>query len=317
VKKGKVRKADKILHRLRSSSDEEEIKQELNDIENTIKESSDQSVVVIISELLKWKTLQRVILGVILQLFQQFTGMNVIMYYSTSIFCTIGGSNANYIATAIVGVVNFVTTLFTVFVVDKVGRKWLLLSGSFFMFIFILLAGVLIHIFQMDKEGSKDVVVGYFVALFIVLFVASFAYSWGPVAWVVTSEIFPLSVRGIAVSITTSGNWIGNFTIAMVTPLLLGSVLRTSGTFYIISGFLFASFFFVLFTLPETKGESLEKIDDLFNQPWLRRINLFYYLRLGCPWCRCGGNNSIHGNDDDFPGTYKIDDNESIESDDE
>jgi molybdopterin synthase catalytic subunit len=59
VKKGKVRKADKILHRLRSSSDEEEIKQELNDIENTIKESSDQSVVVIISELLKWKTLQR------------------------------------------------------------------------------------------------------------------------------------------------------------------------------------------------------------------------------------------------------------------
>ena len=84
---------------------------------------------------------------------------------------------------------------------------------------------------------------------------------------------------GVAVSVTTSGNWIGNFVVAMVTPLLLGSVLKTAGTFYILAGFLFASFLFVLLTLPETKGESLERIDQLFLRPWLERINLFYYLR--------------------------------------
>ena len=86
-------------------------------------------------------------------------------------------------------------------------------------------------------------------------------------------------IIGIAVSITTSGNWIGNFIIAMVTPLLLGSVLGTAGTFFILSIFLFAAFHFVLLTLPETKGESLEKIDQLFMKPCLERINLSYYLR--------------------------------------
>ena len=67
--------------------------------------------------------------------------------------------------------------------------------------------------------------------------------------------------------------------VAMVTPLLLGSVLKMAGTFYILAGFLFASFLFVLLRLPETKGESLERIDQLFLRPWLQRINLFYYLR--------------------------------------
>ena len=86
-------------------------------------------------------------------------------------------------------------------------------------------------------------------------------------------------IIGIAVSITTSGNWIGNFIIAVVTPLLLGSVLGTAGTFFILSIFLFAAFHFVLLTLPETKGESLEKIDQLFMKPYLERINLSYYLR--------------------------------------
>lgn len=84
---------------------------------------------------------------------------------------------------------------------------------------------------------------------------------------------------GVAVSVTTSGNWIGNFVVAMVTPLLLGSELKTAGTFYILAGFLFASFLFVLLTLPETKGESLERVDQLFLRPWLQRINLFYYLK--------------------------------------
>ncbi|XP_019863763.1 PREDICTED: probable glucose transporter rco-3 isoform X2 [Amphimedon queenslandica] len=205
--------------------------------------------------------------------------MNIIMYYSTSIFCSIDVSS--YAATAIVGVINFLTTLITLFIVDKVGRKTLLLVGALGMCVSILAAGLLIHIFNVDEEregggGSEEErqVVGYFVALLIVLFVSFFASTWGPVVWVVTSEVFPLSVR-----VTTSGNWNGNFVVAMVTPLLLGSVLKTAGTFYILAGFLFASFLFVLLTLPETKEESLERIDELFLILWLQKINLFYYMR--------------------------------------
>jgi hypothetical protein len=89
---------------------------------------------------------------------------------------------------------------------------------------------------------------------------------------------------GIAVSITTTANWTGNFIIALSTPILLNSSLQTHGTFYILAALLLLATTFVLFTLPETKGESLEKIDELFSKPWLERINLFYYLRLGCPW---------------------------------
>ena len=75
--------------------------------------------------------------------------------------------------------------------------------------------------------------------------------------------------------------------VAMVTPILLGSVLKTAGTFYILAGYLFASFLFVLLTLPETKGESLERIEELFMRPWLQRINLFYYLRYTVQYSTC------------------------------
>ncbi|XP_019857805.1 PREDICTED: proton myo-inositol cotransporter-like isoform X1 [Amphimedon queenslandica] len=286
VKKGKSKKADKTLHRLRKDYTEEEIKEELNDIEFTVR-NSNNSLRDVFADVFRWRILKRILLGVILQKFQQLTGINVIMYYSTSIFCSIDVSS--YATTAIVGVVNFLTTLITLFIVDKVGHKSLLLVGALGMCVSILAAGLLIHIFNVDEEregGSEEErqVVGYFVAFLIVLFVAFFASTWGPVVWVVTSEIFPLSVRGVAVSVTTSGNWIANFWVAMVTPLLLGSVLKTAGTFYILAGFLFASFLFVLLTLPETKGESLERIDELFLKLWLQRINLFYYLRCCCPW---------------------------------
>ena len=101
-------------------------------------------------------------------------------------------------------------------------------------------------------------------------------------------------ILGVAVSITTSANWIGNFIVAMVTPILLGNpVLGTAGTFYIISVFLFLAFVFVLLTLPETKGESLERIDQLFSKPWLQRIDLFYYLRFIYTTYMCIGRASV------------------------
>ena len=106
-----------------------------------------------------------------------------------------------------------------------------------------------------DSECDSDGVgaIGYVVVFFVCFFVFNFAYSWGPVAWVVTSEIFPLQIRGIAVSITTAANWTGNFVIAMLTPILITSPLKIFGTFYILCGALFLAVLFVLLTLPETK----------------------------------------------------------------
>lgn len=140
----------------------------------------------------------------------------------------------------------------------QVGRKSLLLLGGIGMFVSMLAAATFILAFRIDntdcQNDSEDVgAIGYVVVFFICFFVFNFAYSWGPIAWVVTSEIFPLQIRGTAVSITTAANWIGNFLVAMLTPVLIASPLRIYGTFYIISGALFMAVIFVLLTLPETK----------------------------------------------------------------
>ena len=83
---------------------------------------------------------------------------------------------------------------------------------------------------------------------------------------------------GLAVSLTTSANWIGNFAIAQLTPIMIGAV-NIFGTFYILASVLLVAFLFTLLSVPETKGESLEKMDMIFAKPWLQRIDLFYYLR--------------------------------------
>lgn len=168
------------------------------------------------------------------------------------------------------------------------------------MLLSMLSAATLIKAFGTEDCSSETIgTIGYVVVFFVCFFVFNFAYSWGPIAWVVTSEIFPLHVRGVAVSITTAANWVGNFVIAMLTPILIASPLGIYGTFYILCGFLFFAILFVLMTLPETKvsllllftctntsvlmlhhqGESLERIDTLFAMPWLQRINILYYIR--------------------------------------
>lgn len=126
------------------------------------------------------------------------------------------------------------------------------------MFVAMLAAATFILAFGLDTSNCENVsnevgAVGYVVVFFICFFVFNFAYSWGPVTWVVTSEIFPLQIRGTAVSITTAANWFGNFIIAMLTPVLIASPLRIFGTFYIVCVALLVGVIFVLLTLPETK----------------------------------------------------------------
>lgn len=144
-----------------------------------------------------------------------------------------------------------VIMLFLVFM--QVGRKSLLLIGGIGMFLSLFGAATFIKSFGIEDTECSGQEVGAIVVFFVCFFVFNFAYSWGPVAWVVTSEIFPLNVRGIAVSITTAANWIGNFIIAMLTPILISSPLGIYGTFYLLCGALFLAVLFVLLTLPETK----------------------------------------------------------------
>jgi sugar porter (SP) family MFS transporter len=278
TKKRRNEEAVRTLAKVRSAS-ASEVVPELAEIKASLRDSSSLGPSQTCQLLL-----QRLLIGILLQLFQQFTGMNVIMYYSTSIFSRIGV--ASYISTAVVGALNFLTTILSILLVDKVGRKALLLLGGAGMLVSMAGAATVLLVFRVEEEVEGGSVAGYVTVVLICFFVFNFAYGWGSIAWVVTSEIYPLHIRGLAVSITTTANWTGNFLVALATPILLGSALHTYGTFYLLSGFILLATLFVLFSLPETKGESLERIDKLFSKPWLERIDLLYYLRLGCPWGR-------------------------------
>ncbi|XP_065183179.1 uncharacterized protein LOC135814052 [Sycon ciliatum] len=232
------------------------------------------------AEVFEWTSFKRLLIGMWVQLFQQFTGMNIIMYYSTGIFSTIGVSP--YLSTALVGIINFLTTFGTLVLVDKVGRKVLLLLGGLGMAISTALGATVI-----TASGGNDNLTtsdGSLVVICVCVFVFSFALTWGPVAWVVTSEIFPLRLRGKLVSITTASNWAGNFAIAFGTPLLLKpSVLDVQGTLFLMSACNVAALVFILLAVPETKGRSLESMDELFEQrSVLDSADYKYYLRCGC-----------------------------------
>ncbi|XP_062513936.1 glucose transporter GlcP-like [Corticium candelabrum] len=291
VKQGFNSQAQCVLQQLRitrksAKSDEipSVVLDELQDIQEAV-EMDKKMKPATWRELLGPKLRKRMFVGFFIQLFQQYTGMNVIMYYSTTLFGLIHVSE--YVATALTGVINFLATIAAVYLVDYAGRKVLLLCGSLGMAASVFLAAALLSPYTCSE--GVDQTIGYIVTFLVCLFVINFAYGWGATAWVVTSEIFPLRIREKAVSVTTSANWISNFSIAMCTPLLLDcDVLGVRGTFFLMGVFLTLSYIFVLFTTPETKGKSLEHIDDLFTgRSWSEMSRWNYYLKCGCPWKVC------------------------------
>ncbi|CAG8532396.1 4293_t:CDS:10 [Cetraspora pellucida] len=217
---------------------------------------------------------KRVILGIAIQAFQQLTGMNAIMYYAPRIFASAGiiNNSSSLLATGVNGVVNMLATIPAILWIDTWGRRPTLVSGGAFMGTFMLIIGIILavhgtkyydeelgkHSLHLDSTASS-----YSVIVFIYLFVASFAYSWGPCGWIYPAEIFPLRIRGKALSLTTASNWLFNFVIGQVSPILLDSI--TWGTYIIFGVFGLTMAVSVFIFFPETKGKTLEEMDNIFG----------------------------------------------------
>jgi SP family arabinose:H+ symporter-like MFS transporter len=197
------------------------------------------------------------VIAVLLMAFSQFSGINAIMYYSTKIFSTAGvGVRDSFTASAWVGLVNLLFTLVAIALVDKAGRRSLLLVGLSAQVVALGLVGWMFH------SGR-----GGFELLFCVIgFIAAFAVALGPIPWIVCSEIFPTKVRGRAMSIATFTIWLGCYLVSQTFPLLL-STMGPARTFWFYAGCSAAAFLFVLMKVPETKGRSLEEIEA----SWLGR----------------------------------------------
>ncbi|KGB80086.3 hypothetical protein I307_05842 [Cryptococcus deuterogattii 99/473] len=211
--------------------------------------------------------LHRLMLGAGCQTLQQWTGMNAITYYAPTIFEQIGlngagaGGTISLLATGIIGVVKFVFTIPAVLFVDNFGRKPLLAWGEANMAISHAIIAAIVAVYGNSFDTHKSA--GNAAVFFIYWISANFACTWGPLAWVVSSEVFPLDMRGKGMSVSSGANWIMNFTVAMITPHMIGSIGYK--TYIVFMCFCVFGFFFSIFILPELKGLSLEEIDQLFH----------------------------------------------------
>ncbi len=245
-KNQKVRALD-ILERMNGKKAD---KAELHEILNL---QEDQSV--------SWKELFQsslklpFIIGVVLAALQQITGINAIMYYTPEILKQSGANtDSALIQTVLVGVVNLVFTLIALWIIDKVGRKVLLVAGGSVMTVCLFVVGYAFNAGHLS---------GYWILFFILLYVAAFAVSFGPVVWVMISEIFPTRIRARATAVATLCLWVADFLVSQTFPMLLDSI-GASATFWLYAAISAFTVFFCAKLIPETKGKSLEQVELLW-----------------------------------------------------
>lgn len=195
-----------------------------------------------------------IIIGILLSVFQQFVGINVVLYYAPRIFESMGvARDASMLQTIVMGLVNVIFTVVAILTVDKWGRKPLLVTGSIGMAIGMIAMSIL----------SYMNIFSVLTLVFIIIFTASFMMSWGPICWVYISELFPNKIRGQAVAVAVAFQWFANFVISSTYPGMMQFSSAFTYGFY--GAMAILSAIFVWKMVPETKGKSLEEIEKIWK----------------------------------------------------
>jgi len=210
----------------------------------------------------------RALLSIGLMVCQQMTGTNAINYYAPQIFSNLGLSSTQtgLFATGIYGVVKMSTcAVFLIFVADSLGRRRSLLWTSIAQGAAMYYVGFYVR-FDPPVEGAKVPPAGYVAIVMIFLFASFFQFGWGPVCWIYVSEIPSARLRAMNVALAAATQWLFNFVVARATPNMMMTVGKQGyGTYFIYGSFCFGMFVFSYFLVPETKGRSLEEMDELFG----------------------------------------------------
>jgi SP family galactose:H+ symporter-like MFS transporter len=249
VNDGKVDKARSTLIKVRKRDN---VNDELNEIVTSLNKQKGGR-----KELFNPLIKPAMIVGVSLAIFQQVTGINTVIYYAPTIFEFAGfqSSAAAIFATIIVGLVNVSFTIIAIFLLDRLGRRKLLLLGLAGMSGMLIMLGIVFFLPSLLNQ------LGTLAAIGLIVYVGFFAIGLGPVFWLLISEIYPLKVRGLAMSIVTEANWGSNLIIAL-TFLTLVQLLGRSGTFWLYAGVGILALIFTYAYVPETKGRTLEDIEE-------------------------------------------------------
>jgi len=250
VLKGRTEQALDVLKRLMP---EPTAQQTLSEIEGSLVHHTDK--------LFSFGALV-IFIGIMLSVFQQLVGINAVLYYAPMIFQNIGAANDSaFLQTVIVGAANVLFTLVAIFTVDRWGRRPLLVCGGLIMAAAMVWLGA---VFNMQALGSMALVA-------MVLYVAGFAMSWGPVVWVLLSEIFPNAIKGQALAIAVAAQWAANWVVSTSFKMMdgnsfLNGLFHHGFAYYLYGAMSLASALFVYYLVPETKGRKLEEIQELWHK---------------------------------------------------
>lgn len=203
-------------------------------------------------------------IGITLSVLQQFVGINVIFYYSTTLWKAVGFQEKDSLTISVAtSITNILVTLVAIALVDRIGRRPILLAGSIGMA--VSLGAMALAFASANGSGAEISLPGAWGPVALVsanVFVISFGASWGPLVWVLLGEIFPSRIRARALGLAAAAQWIANFAITLSFPVMAVASLPLTYAMY--AAFAAASFFFVMFKVPETNGMSLEQAETLF-----------------------------------------------------
>ena len=266
---GRRAEAERALRRVTGVHD---VSDELDAVQSVLDEESAQPA--------GWRTVfapqwrRPLVIGVTLAVLQQLTGINAVIYYANQIFAAAGFTSPQSQSLATlwaVGAVNVCATLVAVVWVDRFGRRPLLFIGTTGMGLSLLVVGAMfLKLSAVDPGTTADTArttgEGLITLVALVVFIASFAFSLGPVVWTIINEIFPSHVRGKAVAVATAANWFAAWLVAQFFLSLVG-LITTTGVFWLFAAFCGITFVFVRRVVPETKGKSLESIQSMWGDP--------------------------------------------------
>jgi sugar porter (SP) family MFS transporter len=266
VKVGRRDDAIKALEKVRPDVD---ANAEITEIEKAAQE--DDANKATWAEVFSKKLRKPLMIGIGLAVFQQITGINAIIYYANKIFAQAGFATPQDQAAATtwaIGGVNVLATFIAVAYVDRFGRRPLLLAGLVGMSSALITVGISFHFMDnADTSGAGaggPTTAGIITLVALVVFIASFAFSLGPVVWTVINEIFPNRVRGRAVAVATAVNWGSAWLVSQFFLTLIDSI-GNSATFYLFGAFSVIAYVWIWKTVPETKGRTLEEIQEIWE----------------------------------------------------
>ncbi|KAG2184678.1 hypothetical protein INT43_000591 [Umbelopsis isabellina] len=264
--RGRNEEALTTLARLHAQGNEQDpyVIQEYNEIVAYVKFERENAVRSY-ADLFSKDNRRRVILAVGIQSMQQWTGINAVLYYAPLIFKGAGlsGTASQLLATGLNGVVSVIATIPAVMYIDSWGRVKTLLVGGTGMGVTMLLAGALLGAYPHTDTGNNNLGAQYFAIAMMYVFTIFFSSSWGPCGWIYPAEIFPNRARAKGTGLSTAANYLMNFVIGEITPIMLSRITFWTYIFFCLTNFLCVAILY--FFYPESKGLSLEEMEILFG----------------------------------------------------